>query len=426
VGSKARHRRGLLPLLALLLLAAPIQAQVPEPDTTRDNYAANVLPQQGSASIEFRGSASIPITVEDVSTQATSEDIPRERNRISLSVDIVGNNTAGWAASLDRYTLQTEPGDTHEINLDIQAGATIQAPTVEVRVTAVYTPVSGDETVANASVLAVAESFPRLYMQMAEIPDDFEPDQKRSVPITVTNNNYYPDMASFQVNGPEEWMVSPPSSIRLAPGETKTVYIDVRSPENPWFLYTSSSDLITVRAVSETNGQPLVTTNIPVTQSGANVPAWVAPHAMLLLLGVGLITKRTTRKIRRRKLEKGKPSYPGLDPEHEAELEALKIEDPERADVVEDRLQTLYDQRKDAWKEAYQERQRAEEALQEAYRERHAALVDAREGEGPDPEDVRRRRRLLERKRALLERKRAQQPSEDEVDRDPAGGVEPS
>lgn len=429
LGSKARHRRGLLPLLALLLLASPVQAQLPDTDLTQEgHYTANLAPAQSSVTMEFLGSAEIPIAVEDASIAPGGGDSPREKNRILLSAELVGNNTDGWAASLNRLMLPTSPGEEHQVRLNIQAGAQVEVPTVEVRVTAVYDPITGEPTTTNASVMAVAESFPRLSMRMAEMPEDFTPDEMQQVPITISNNNYYPDMVSFRIDAPEDWMVSPPSSIRLAPGETKTVYVDVKAPENPWFLMSKSSDMIIIDAVSETNGQPLVTSSVPVAQSGSNFPAWAAPHALLLLFGFALITKRTVRKVRDRRLEKGKPSFPGLDPEHEAEFEAMKIEDPAQAEVLEDRLETLYEQRKDAWKQAYKQRREAEDAIQEVYEERHAALVDARERvtDGDvDAEQRERRRELLQRKRALLERKRqrlqeAGEASED-PDREPAG-----
>lgn len=407
LGSKARHRRGLLPLFILLLLCSPIQAQTPDVEPSHEYYAANVIPEQGSVSIEYLGSANVELRVDDVSVASSEDMSAREAGTIWFSVDVIGNETAGWTASLSQYMVQTRPGDTHQLSLNIQAGATIDNPTAEVRVQARYDAPAGEETISNASVMAVAESFPRLTMQMDGLPDDFEPDLTRQVGFTVTNNNYYPDMVSFKVSGPEDWMVSPPSSIRLAPGETKTVYVDVKAPENPWFLYTSKSQLLTAEAVSETNGQTLMTVGVPMSQSGVNFPAWAAPHLFLFLMGAGLIAVRTRRKLRDRRLEKGKPSYPGLDPEHEAEFEALKIEDPEKAETLHRRLDTLYDRRKEAWKEAYEQRKRDEETLEQAYQERHEALVAAREGEEHDEaEHLARRRRLLRRKRELLKEKR--------------------
>lgn len=407
-GSKARSWT-LLPLLALLLVSASVPAQVPDADPSQGYYNANVLPQQGSVSIEYLGSATVPILIEDISTQPGGQDgPPRESSQIFLSVDVVGNNTDGWTASLSKLQIQTRPGDTHQLRLNIQAGATISEPTVEVRIQSVYDPIAGDDKVTNASVMAVAESFPRLRMQMAELPDDFEPDELQSIPITVSNENYYPDMVSFEVTGPDAWMISPPSSVRLAPGETKTVYVDAKAPENPWFRYTTKSELVSVEAISETSGVTLVSVGVPVTQSGSNAPAWIVPHLFLLLAGAALLVVRSRRKLRERRLEKGKPSYPGLDPEHEAELEALKIEDPEEAETVEGRLETLYEKRKREWKEAYEKRQEAEESLAEAYGERHDALVAARDQRGgtDDPETLRERRELLSTKRELLERKR--------------------
>lgn len=401
----------LLPLLAVLLLSAPVNAQVPESPSSDEFYKANVLPQQGGVELEFLGSASVDVTIEDASgTQATlqNESPPRPANKIYLDAHIVGNNTDGWVASITPPKLTTTPGDTHQARLNIQAGATIQNPEVEVQITAVYDPArSSEDVVTNASVLAVAKTFPRVSMQMGELPPSFSPDELQRIPMEVQNTNYYPDMVSFKVTGPDDWMVSAPSSIQLGPGETRTVYVDVKAPENPWFLYTTKSKLISVEAISETSGQTLVSVGVPVTEEGSTFPGWVAPHALLLVMGAALITKRRRRKRREARLEKGKPSYPGLDPEHEAELEVLKIEDPEEAEDVEARLETLYEQRKEAWKEFHERRQAAEDELEETYRERHEALVEARLSEGQeDPEARRRRRRLLEKKRELLERKK--------------------
>lgn len=408
-GSSARRSRWvLLPILTLLLISSSAAAQLPEIETSDEHYAANIVPAQGSASIPYLGTATIPVTIDDISQDPGGDQgAPREVNRITLSVDVRGNDTRGWVASLSQLQLPTRAGETHEVQLNLQVGATVRNPTVHVRIQSVYHAPDGTETLRNASVLAVAESFPRLTMQMGELPDSFQPNEFQSVPLTVTNSNYYPDMVSFRASQPEGWLVSPPSSIRLAPGETKTVFVDVKAPENPWFRYTTQSDLFSVEAVSETSGQPLVSVGVPVTQSGSTFPAWAGPHLLLLLIGAATIVTRSRKKRRDRRLEKGKPSYPGLDPEHEAELEGMKIAEPDEAEVVEDRLETLYEHRKQAWKEAYEQRQEIEETLQEAYEERHDVLVEARESDGiPDAEKMRRRRELLESKRELLRRKR--------------------
>lgn len=396
--------RLLLPLLCLLLVAPSAQAQI---STSPDFYGANVVPETGSVSLQFQGGANVPVTIEDVSGPSQSDQIPRERGRISFDVEVVGNDTSGWAASVSKTFVNTEPGDVHQVMLNIQSGATVEQTVVEVRFTATYETPTGEERVTNASVMAVVEAFPRVTALPSDYPDTFEPDDLKRVPITVTNEDLYPDMVSLRVDAPEHWMVSPPSSFRLAPGETKTVYVDIRSPDNPWFLFSTSSEYIPVDAVSENGGGVRATTGIPVQQSGVNFPAWAAPHALMLLLGAGLIVKRSRRRLDERGLERGKPSYPGLDPEHEAEFEAMKVEDPDQAEVVERRLEALYDQRKEAWREAYEQRQEAEEQLQQAYEERHQVLVEARESDGePHPVEIERRRELLETKRRLLERKR--------------------
>jgi hypothetical protein len=299
----------------------------------------------------------------------------------------------------------------------------VKAPLVEVRLQATYNAPDGQEYRTNASIMAVVEETPRLAALPGEYPDDFEPDEWQRIPITVTNNDLYPDMVSLRVEAPEGWLVSPPSSVRLDPGETKTLYVDVKAPDNPWFLYSTKSEFIGIDVVSENADQPLVTAGIPITQTGVTFPGWALPHLAMLVLGAGLFVKRVRRNRADRKLEKGKPSFPGLDPEHEAEFEALKIEDPEKAEAVEDRLQVLYGQRKEAWKEAYDERQDREEELGEVYQERHGVLVEARESEDRlDPEEIRERRELLQRKRALLERKRELLESRETTD-EPAEGT---
>lgn len=417
-GSSAQPaHRVLLPAAFVLLLifsTIPTQAQLPEPDISRNHYASNIIPEEGSVTMPFQGAVSIPVTIEDASMVAREDQVFREPGDIYLSVEVLGNNTDGWTASITPRYMRTTPGEMHEVTLDIQSGATVEQSVVEVRIESVYQPFSGDEHQTNASVMAVVESFPRLSVLPDDYPDTFEPDDMQRVGITVTNNDIYPDMASLQVDAPNGWMVSPPSSVQLAPGESKIVYVDIKAPDNPWFLYTTKSEFISIGVVSENSGQQLVSTGVPISQTGSNPPAWIAGHMFMLFVGAALVTKRTARKVRDRRYEKGKPSYPGLDPEHEAEFEALKVKDPEEAGVLEERLETLYEQRKRAWSEAYERRQDAEEEVQMAYHERHEALVTAREAEeGADVDHELRRRRLLEKKRRLLERKRERVRRED-------------
>jgi len=400
----------LLPALVLLLvLPGPSQAQS-NPTQDENFYAANVIPENGSVRVDYFETAEIPLRIEDVS-QRFNEETTRLTNKILLNAEVVGNSseTGGWAATTSDILIKTEPGEVHETTLQVTAGATITTHEVEVEIQAVYEPSTGETKTTNTSVLVQANPFPAVSILTDDFPDTFEPDTYQTVPITVSNRNYYPDTVTLQVSDTKEYVVSPPSSITLGPGETKTVFIDVRSTDTPWFRYTSSTETVFVEAYSETAQRTVSTTAIPLSLSGSTMQPWVTPHVILFLLGLATLVYRTGRKVREHRLAKGKPSYPGLSPGKEAEFEAMKVSDPDKADKVEDRLGAAYDRRVEAWKAAYAERKDSEAELQDRYQERHDELLERRERGDPDPETVREHRRaLLERKKDLLERKREQ------------------
>lgn len=402
--------RVLLPTFVLLLLLTPAAPAQELPSTDDENfYAANVIPQNSSARVDYLGTVQIPLQIEDASQQF-NEQAPRFTHQIRLSAQVLGNTseTRGWAATVDDIRIPTEPGDVHQANLLVTAGAQTNTYEVEVQVQAIYVPsTTGEPVVTNATVLVQANPFHAVSVLTADFPDSFSPDEHKQIPITVSNRNYYPETVTLRVSDAEGWVVSPPSSISLSPGETKTVFVDLRADDTPWFRYTTTTDIVFVEAYSETAERTVSSTTIPLSLSGSTLQPWVTPHIVLLLLGFATVAYRSGRKVREHGLQRGKPSYPGLPPAKEAEFEALKIQDPEKGEEVEERLEVAYDRRLEAWKAAYAKRKDTENELEERYRERHDVLVDRRDRDEPTSDEVREHRRdLLQKKKDLLERKR--------------------
>lgn len=415
----------LLPLLLLPAIAAPVGGQLPSsPD--EEFFRVNVRPDPASVVVDYLGTATVQVTLEDVSYSRQTEPNPVP-NQVILDAEVLGNDTVGWQAQLSPSTISTRPGETTTVALQISAGATIQEPTVEVRIEATYQPRAGEQTTTNATVLAVAEPNPVVRMDFQGTFPEFRPDERQRVPLQVTNFDYYPEMVSFRVNAPEGWVVSAPSSVYLAPGETETVYFDIKAPQDPWFRFNPTSDVVSVTVETQTNPGGSYTMAIPTPLSGWFLPGWVIPHIILLLLGATIVTKRTAQKAREHRLEKGKPTFPGLPPEKEARYEAMKHKDPERAEEMQDRLERLHEQRVAAWKDDYKERRRRERKRRKEAKKRHDAILEKkkreekrrREAERRERKEIERKRKKrekLRKKREKLEERREQARKEREAE----------
>lgn len=402
LGSSHRNKVMLLPLLLLLVLPliAPIAgAQLPDVEGERV-YGVAVEAERSSVFVDYLGNQIINLTLEDISEPSTAGTGPPVANRIMLDVEVVGQ-PRGWVASLGFYSLNSAPGQIHEVPLNIQAGATIEDPEVTVRLDVRYIGPQGEAQNYNLTFLAVAKSKPFLNLQLDGLPDRFSPDERQQVALTVRNDNYYPDMVSFEVAAPEGWVASPPSSITLGPGEERTIYVDVKAPQDPWFRLNARSETILVTAQSESSPSARYTAGVPAPISGWFLPGWVIPHIVLFFMGaIAMVRSRQTTRQEKR-LEKGKPHYPGLPPADEARLIALKKTDRDKAQTMEERLQGVHVRRKQAWKERYKKRQKLEKDLAKREKERHDAVLAAQKEREKTEEERRKReeKRLEEEKR---------------------------
>ncbi len=401
LGSSHRTQVSLLPLLLLLLsvLAAPV-GQAQEPLDDEQVFGVKVTAERGSAHIPYLGNQIINLTLEDISRPANLVGTAPVRGNLLLDTEIEGQ-LRGWQASVGVSTIQTTPGQVHQVPLNIQAGATIEEPRATVNLTIRYMTNGDEQQRLDLSFLAVAQSQAFLNIRPDGLPDRFNPDDRQQISLTIRNDNYYPDMVSFEVSAPEGWVVSPPSSITLDPGEERTIYFDVKAPQDPWFRLNPSSPTILVTAQSETSPSARYSTGVPVSISGWFLPGWVIPHIVLFFMGaIAMVRSRQTTREEKR-LEKGKPHYPGLPPEDEARLIALKKTDRDKAQTMEERLQTVHVKRKEAWKERYKKRQKLEKDLAKREKERHDAVLAAQKEREKTEEERRKReeKRLAEEKR---------------------------
>lgn len=417
-GSKAPVTLALL----LVLLFSPLAgAQLPtEPQTS--NYGVSMTPDRGSAHIDYLGSANLNLTLEDVSTaqaQGTSgQPVP---NQIFFDTEIRGDPARGWQVSLGTNSLNTRPGETHRVPVIIEAGATIEDPVVEAVITATYEARDGSTSSTNTSILAVAKPNPVIQMRLEGATPTFAPDEQKRIPVVVQNGDYYPQMVAFRVDAPEGWTVSPPSSIQMGPKEQQTVYFDVKAPQDPWFRMNPTGELFLVDAEVTTANGNTATVGVPTPVSGWFLPGWVIPHLVLLGLGVIVFGKRATQKAREHRLEKCKPTFPGIPLEKEARYRAMQATDPDEAETMRERLKDLWGRRKEAWKDWYREQKDQAREQRRELREHRAAVLEARRSEEQEAAETleqreKRRQELLERKRRLEEQAdRDRQEAEEEL-----------
>ncbi|MDX1612328.1 MAG: hypothetical protein R3185_08155, partial [Candidatus Thermoplasmatota archaeon] len=191
----------------------------------------------------------------------------------------------------------------------------------------------------------------------------------------------------------------------LAPGEERTVYFDVKAPQDPWFRFNPSGEVVLVEAASGSNPQAKYTLGVPVPISGFFLPGWVIPHIALFLIGLVAMVRQAAPRVKERRLEKGKPEYPGLPPEEHAVLVALKKTDPARSDLMEQRLKKLHKRRREAWKDRYAKRKELEKRMLARERARHDAYLEAQR-EKEREEALEEKRRLKELRRQKRKRRK--------------------
>jgi len=415
-GSGRRTVASVGPLLVLLLLAPLAGAQPSPPAATSEGgaYDFKLSASQGSVTVDYLRSKTLDLVVEDVSTTSDGGST-QAPSRMDLDVEVVGDKP-GWQATVAPSNFNIKPGETRTLSFTIGSTALIEEPSATIRVTATYETPDNRELVKNLTVLAVANPNPIVTVQGGSLPDDFRPDEQKRIDVVVRNQDYYPHMVQFTTRGPEGWVVSPPSSIQMAPGETRTVQVDVKAPQDPWFRLNPSSDGIQV-AAEAADGGPQQQITVPVSASGFFLPAWVIPHITLLVIGLAVIGRGMAQRVRERRLEAGKPTFPGLPPEKEARFRALSVAEPDRAEEMRERLKQHWSKRREAWKDWHRERRKRARERRSELRGERAAILAAREEDDRSGEDDERRRQrreeLLERKREL-ERQREQERREQE------------
>lgn len=408
-------------LPAALLLSIPLipLAGAQSPDSV---YKIQVTPDRGSVTVDYLEAGFVDVRIRDISYTGQMDQSP-VISQLRIESEVVGNDTRGWSTSPSLPATTIRPGEEVTVPVRVEAGATIENPQVKVEITVTHSPPSGERSTTNATVLAVANPHPSLSMRLDGVIPGFQPDQQQRIPLQVTNQDYYPQMVSFQVQAPDGWVVSPPSSIQMAPGETRQVWIDVKAPQDPWFRINPSTSTLTVTAETQTTTGGSFSVAVPTPVSGSFLPAWVIPHLILLGLGLAVVGQRSVRKAREHRLEKGKPTFPGLPPEKEGRYRAMKVEDPEQAEQMHERLKKLWKERKEAWKKAYKEskkrarkrRRRIFDHREQVLEERQAAEEDAQRKREALEKRRKRRKELREKREELKEERERQREREEEA-----------
>lgn len=409
----------LLPAALLLLVPLTPHAGAQAGDSF---YGVQVTPESSSVTVDYLEAGYLDLHIEDISYTGQVETSSLA-NQIRLDSEIVGNDTRGWVSAPTIPTRPIGPGEEVTIPIKVEAGATIENPQVTVKITVTHIAANGDRSTTNATALAVANPNPAVDARLDGVVPQFQPDQQKRVPLLVQNQDYYPQMISFSVQAPEGWVVSPPSSIQMAPGETQRVWIDIKAPNDPWFRLNPSTSTIVVTAQTETYEGGTYAVSLPTPISGSFLPGWVIPHLILLGLGLAVVGQRSVRKAREHRLEKGKPTFPGLPPEKEGRYRAMKVEDPEQAEQMHERLKKLWKERKEAWKKAYKEskkrarkrRRRIFDHREQVLEERQAAEEDAQRKREALEKRRKRRKELREKREELKEERERQREREEEA-----------
>lgn len=272
----------LLPaLLAVLAVAASAAAQLPTTPTPCGPGQLNVIP--ASANVAPGGTTHLTGAVANTNQQQRNADVL-----------VAATAPAGWIVTLEPESFPVNAGQTSsfDIRVDVPANATTEG-TIELTatfacsalpvdrwasspVTATVTPRDvaagpGDRlldlgetygiwvlgglavvAIGGAAVAGVTRSRAGLLADSPEPLKPVRPGRGTSFPITVENRDRQPDTIRFEVGDvPVGWAAfTALPEVTLAPGERRTMWLMVRSPEDAR-EGSSASIPLTVRSDSK-------------------------------------------------------------------------------------------------------------------------------------------------------------------------------
>ena len=174
------------------------------------------------------------------------------------------------------------------------------------------------------------------------LPQEIEPYQAKSIPITIRNIGSHIDTYNFRVRcNDENMVVTPPPALTLKPGEEGQALVGVAAPKR--FLSVGTTTSIFVEAYSVEDPDKVFSNTIILKTTGIHV-AGGAIYTTILLLTILVIVVGLYLYLSKKRREKicKKPEKPWTIPKENEYLEKLKQKDKKKFEETMQMMQEEY------------------------------------------------------------------------------------
>jgi len=332
----------------------------------------------------------------------------------------------GFVVTVGRPSIVSYGGDVVEVPITVQTTPLLDAQDFMFQVIANYT--GPGDIVLNQTITfgAQVDNYDIAHVQTLNTVQKAGQFQTVRYVVQVTNDGVFPDVYRFEAKAPTGFEISTPPSVYVPPHETRNVTFSVLTPHDK--LYELGRSVTFEFKVVSTRGTGVYGTVGILSVSGAYVPTYWIPLAIVGLISAVVVTRKAREASETRRLEQGRPQRVVLTPRQLVLLEELKRSDPEAYQARKAQLDAVFAGRRANYKQVRgeqvrkdreerqlariefkeQKKRRAEQAKEARARndaERKAALLQAK----ADADETRRKEKELGKKKAQLDKAREKQ-----------------
>src|SRR5581483_1838191 len=427
-------------LLLLLLPSASAQAPTLPSDPRQAYFRFTITCSETFVSVDFLGSGDGHCTAMDLTYDSPgvpgSVSLGAVPHYLSLRAVPVGapNETAGWQAYPSVSFIQLYGLSSAVFFVHVTTLPTIQSSFFRFDVLANYTAEDGSTQNATVHFVAQVRPYGQTFVQTApqDITKKAGQNERVTYSVLVTNNGVYHDYYHIAVRSNDpDFLVAQPGGVYVPPHETRNVTFTILTPKGKLYELGRSAQFTADITPTFGGGRYQAFGFLRVT--GAYVPTYWIPMALVALVSGMVVTRRTREVAQARRLERGAPRRVEPTPRQAVLLAELKRTDPEAYKERKAALDALYAGRRSEYRMTAKERRAADRAearqaraefkaerrrrkaeakerrTQEARERKERKIAEAAEAKERKrkEKDLAKARKILEKKRGKLGRKEA-------------------
>lgn len=343
------------------------------------DLAASISDLSRDAAAEARGSESGILHQVAIDVKVFPYGAPSAANETVNATTNATPGIRGWAAA-GGGTVFTSSGKTVPFTLQVKNGGDVYPNYVTVRVSASTRDYySGTMITDEQDILVQLEPFYAGRLLIKAPPQTVGQNAIAQIPVEVSNFNTYRDTFTLNATAPAGFVATVTPRILLEPRETRIVYAEVVTPHNKVIdLGTPATVFVNMR--SENDPKVVYTAATQIIVSGPYVPPYWWPVFLLGVVAAVVVGRDTRERAILRRGEKNLPRRPRPSPREAALLAELRRRDRDAWKARVTGYDELYGERRKVWKEHRRE-ELAEERAEKRESHRLAKERRAKENE---------------------------------------------